>query len=37
MATPSSAPRPRRHRVATVIGHGVAPFEMAVPFRRIGA
>jgi transcriptional regulator GlxA family with amidase domain len=28
--------RPRRRRVATVIGHGVAPFEMAVPCEVFG-
>ncbi len=42
MATLPARSRRRRHTVATVICHGVAPFEMAVPcefrtFRRIGA
>jgi transcriptional regulator GlxA family with amidase domain len=31
-----SPKRPRRHTVATVISHGVAPFEMAVPCEVFG-
>jgi hypothetical protein len=31
MATLQARSRRRRHTVATVICHGVAPFEMAVP------
>jgi transcriptional regulator GlxA family with amidase domain len=36
MATLPTAKRPRRHTVATVICHGVAPFEMAVPCEVFG-
>jgi transcriptional regulator GlxA family with amidase domain len=36
MATLPTAKRARRHTVGTVIGHGVAPFEMAVPSEVLG-
>jgi transcriptional regulator GlxA family with amidase domain len=36
MATLPRPKRPRRHTVATVICHGVAPFEMAVPCEVFG-
>jgi hypothetical protein len=36
MASPPARSRRHRHTVATVICHGVAPFEMAVPCELFG-
>jgi hypothetical protein len=36
MASPPARSRRHRHTVATVICHGVAPFEMAVPCEVFG-